>query len=276
MITKVDWLSFSVKFARVPGSGVGDTRAFLVMAINDLDERLFDDLEMGEDVWDRCLSRKPYRNAVRHRLSGATIMWHDNLDHALVELSGQSCNYYYSKGVLYSICRAIAPRVTRVDVAADIETNTRPGDFVKEREEGRFKAHSEFVSQSGETCYVGSRSSQRYCRVYRYNEPHERAHLLRCEFVSREETARLTLEALMSDGIEAVCASLGTKFGFKHKDWTPDTTNEAELRSWRPERHKGKTEFWLANTVAPLLVRLAREGGFNPTEWLKTHVLDKI
>jgi Uri superfamily endonuclease len=171
---------------------------------------------------------------------------------------------------------AVAPHLTRLDIACDILTETRPLDFVTKRNPGRFKSHSEVFSESGETCYVGSKQSNRYARVYRYNAPHERAHLLRVEYVIRAEDAVLTANALLQSGQDAVAKSLGRQYGWYHEDWNVEDTSDARLVAYRPDRREGKTLYWLNDTIAPLLVRLAREGIIDPDLWFYENVTQVI
>lgn len=42
----------------------------------------------------------------------------------------------------------------------------------------------------------------------------------------------------------------------------------AEIKAWRPDRAEGKTLFWLADTVAPLLARLQKEGVLDVQTWI--------
>lgn len=158
---------------------------------------------------------------------------------------------------------SISGHLTRLDIACDMLCLTRPNEFAGERRSGRFSAWSEVVSASGHTIYVGARSSDRYARVYRYNEPHPRAHLLRCEFVLKGKQAQQAAQTIKSDGLTAYTAALGNTFGWQHSDWLLGGLTDAEATAWRPERRQGKTVRWIYASVVPALLKLHREGALD-------------
>lgn len=199
-----------------------------------------------------------------------------NIPHSLLEITGRGCERLSESPQSGQFLAAVSDRLSRIDVACDMLTDVRPGEFVAQRASGRFKAHSSFVSESGETEYIGSRTSNRYARVYRYNPPHERAHLLRCEFVLKAEDARETARAIMRDGLSSVVVALGKSFGWEHPVWQPDDVDAAIIPVWRPERKEGKTLYWLASTVAPLISRLHREGTIDVSDWTQIHIFNPM
>lgn len=275
MHIKIDWLSFSIP---VPTDGDTTEREVLYRA---LDWMVAHDIVLPEplmcsDAWKWGRGRAPYRASYSSPDNGITYFVHPALPHALVEISGRGCEHLSEYANAADLLEAITPRLTRLDLAADMLTDLDPLDFVAQREQGHFKSHSEHVSESGTTCYIGSRTSNRYARVYRYNPPHERAHLLRCEFVVKSEDAKLTAAAILQDGHFAVAKALGSSFGWQHPVWSVQTPTEAELRAYRPERREGKTLFWLADTVAPLLVKLHQEGAIDVQRWFSENVLTRI
>jgi hypothetical protein len=254
MITKIDWISFTVDV------GLSENRqhrhmyhaietALMTLAADLLAVLGIDgEAEIGQ-------GRKPYAASLRWPERFTTIFYHPNLTHALIEVSGQGCEQLQEKALLRKVMSAALPRLTRLDIASDILTTTQPLEFAPERHGQRFKTHSEFVSSSGTTCYVGSRSSERYARVYRYNPPHQRSHLLRIEHVLKTETARAAAKVFVKDGLHVLQAQVGNVFGWRHPDWKPDAHTGIALAGWTPERHEGKTEFWLEAQVKPALVK---------------------
>ena len=272
MQSRIDWLSFTGKRS----VGEGDTEASAlkdaISFLDDINPIILDALDWGDD-WKWEKGRTPYRAAWRRGDNGVSIYVHPRLDHFLVEVSGRGCEALSDSPHAYEFLKAVADRLTRLDLACDMLSDTNPLDFVAQRDEGRFKSHSEFVSDSGTTCYIGSRTSNRYARVYRYNPPHERAHLLRCEFVVKSEDAKMTAKAILETDHYRVASTLGEQYGWRHPDWQPDAPSIEELKAYRPERREGKTLFWLADTVAPLLVRLSQEGTIDAEQWFKENVL---
>jgi hypothetical protein len=275
MLVHIDWLSFTVKFTAGEGWDERDALAAALTEVLDLDDHFFDAVGTLEG-WEWRAGRKPYSASFCRPDGGVAVFVHERLPHALIEVSGKGCETLGEHPAAADILHSITQRLTRIDLACDVLTEVRPLDFVAQRDAGRFKSHSEVVSESGETCYIGSRSSNRYARVYRYNPPHERAHLLRCEYVLKAEDAKLTAAAILNSDHYSVAAALGTQFGWQHPVWQVDAPSEVLLRSWRPDRREGKTVYWLADTIAPLLVRLHREGVIDAAQWFRENVSTKI
>lgn len=272
MHIKIDWLSLTGKRS----VGEGDTeRHALGQALEYLQELspVVNETLSGEGGWQWDKGRTPYSASYRRGDNGVSIFVHPRLDHFLVEITGKGCETLASSSSAYEFLKAVQPRLTRLDLACDMLTDTDPLIFTQQRDATRFRSHSEFVSESGTTAYIGSRTSNRYCRVYRYNSPHERAHLLRCEYVVKAEDAKLTALAILDTDHYSVANTLGEQYGWRHPDWKVDEPGVVELKSYRPERREGKTLFWLADTVAPLLVRLAKEGTLDANLWFQENVL---
>jgi len=275
MIAKIDWYSFSVFVGGGDDRGFSETAVRMREALNELREDLSFMLGM-EDTIEPLKGRAPYSHQYRSKETLCHFFFHPKLDHALIEIPGQACDRLMARGFLYDILAATWHRSTRVDIAADILTDTKPSDFIAQRDVARFRSHSSFISESGETEYIGSRTSDRYARVYRYNEPHERAHLLRVEHVLKAEQARQLVPQLTAETLTTVVAQLGNSFGWKHSDWKPEMLSDEKLIFWRPERREGKTIFWLADTIAPLLRKMHHDGTIDARQWFKENVLDLL
>lgn len=277
MITKIDWLSFSLPI------GEGKPLPALQMwesVTNALEvfHPLVSSVLLEGQTYEYHKGRPPYSMGFARADAGVYIFCHPALSHFLVEITGRGCDTLGGDKRALGFLGKVAERLTRIDVASDMLCDTNPLEFAALRDAGRFKSHSEFVSESGTTAYVGSRTSDRYARVYRYNPPHERAHLLRAEHVLKAEQAKATAQAILSDGLPAVTVALGSAFGWSHAQWTPADVTEAEITVWRAERHAGKTLFWLNSAVAPAIIKLVRESGFDVDEWvrneIKSHLAD--
>lgn len=275
MITRVDWISFSILVAPQPDAEHFDMSAQCLDALEHMHNSFPDWLQIDQS-WTFEKGRAPYAICFRRADNGVSIYAHRNLSHALVEISGRGCDQLHSQSLISHVLQFASDRLTRVDLACDMHCDTRPLEFIAQRDAGRFKSHSEVVSPSGETCYIGSKTSDRYARVYRYNEPHERAHLLRCEFVVKAENAKNLAAAIVNDGESACAITLGNAFGWMHDAWVFEDETPAEIAVWRPERREGKTLFWLADTIAPLLARLHNEGVLDLGLWLTEHVTPLI
>jgi len=272
MITRIDWLSFSLMTDDFTTYHWQDWPHFLAQVII-RHMGTHASLLRFDDVWEVGKGRAPYSHSMRRQDGGVVIFFHPTLPHILVEVTGRACEEMHHNDTLEIFLESVSDRLTRLDIASDMLCDVNPLAFVSQREEGRFRSHSEFVSESGTTAYVGSRTSDRYARVYRYNPPHERSHMLRCEFVVKGENARRAAAAVLADGVDAVARTFGDAFGWLHEAWQPDAQNAAEITMWRPERREGKTLFWLAQTIAPLILRLHDEGTIDAEQWWRDHIL---
>jgi hypothetical protein len=211
-----------------------------------------------------------------HPESKIRLFCHPTLPHALFEISGRACDWLDNRRMLLPLLAATTSRTTRIDIAVDFETNTTPATFAEARDTEKFRSHGHIISESGTTYYVGSRSSDRYARVYRYNPPHERAHLLRCEMVVKGEAAKLASQQIINTSVLKYAHALGNVFAWKHPLWDTGLLGTDKPNNYRPERHEGKTLFWLADTVAPLLARLHSEGVIDILDWVETNVISRL
>jgi hypothetical protein len=211
-------------------------------------------------IWEkRERSRAPYKEAWGISGGFITLFASPELNHCCVEISGQGCEGLIKSGLLLDVLGACKSRVTRIDLAVDMITEISPTEFVSAAVGKRSKAHGHQVSQSGETCYVGSQSSDRYARVYRYFKPHPRSHLLRAEHVFRREVARSVSNSIVSKGERAVAQVIGEHYGWTHACWEREEHDDIDLRVPNAERHGGKTLFWLVHSCAPAFQRLVQD-----------------
>ena len=275
MITHIDWLSFTL-----PVEGEGDIpshRLFehLANIVNSFNPLVAEHLFLNRTYVPRA-GRAPYSIAWTDETGGVTMFGHPAIPHFLIEVSGRECELLGETAYAADFLAAVQPRLTRIDIACDMLTETRPDAFALQREPGRFKAWSEVVSASGHTIYVGSRESDRYARVYRYNPPHPRSHLLRSEFVLKAEQARLAAATILADGMDSYSAALGNTFGWTHPDWQTGISTSAEASAWRPERRQGKTVRWVYAQVLPSLLKLHKDGTLDIRKLFENEILPRL
>jgi hypothetical protein len=272
MRVKLDWLSFS--FFQKENHYDNDKESILAAYTH-----LCDDLpdEAGaffrNQKWTPDHGRKPYSVSLKNSDSGVAIFANAKLPHALVELSGRGCDLLSTFSDAELLLAAIADRVTRIDVACDIACDIDPIEFAEQRIPGRFKASSRVVSESGTTVYVGSKTSNRYARVYRYADPHPRSHLLRVEHVFKGEDAKTMLAYWMENDSAAVAAQCTGMFGWQHAVWDSNAPEDDIVHAHRNERGDAKTIYWLYDTVAPVLARLHKEGTLSIAQFLNEAVM---
>lgn len=276
MFVSIDWLSFTL-----PTAGGQEVLAF------ELWGRVAKDMELATPLaylafvkdWQYTPrpGRAPYNQAQQRDDKGVMIYAHQRIDHSLVEVGGIGMDALGSLDAEIAVMKAVGHRLTRIDIAVDIFTEVRPDEFSQARNTERFTSWSEAVSESGHTVYIGSKTSDRYARVYRYNDPHPRSQFLRVEHVLKAEQAKAAAEAIEEIGIEAFVAMLGNTFGWAHEVWTPAVDTEEAVKAWRPERRQGKTVSWMYGTVFPSLRSLILDGAMGADDvhkWFREHGVD--
>jgi len=204
-------------------------------------------------------ARRPYTLALSSDDNARVYFSQSTEQRSLYELSGRACQALQTDGDghIRALLSQIATTVTRIDIAVDIHTDVRPYDFAVMRDNDRFRTGGHFVSETGETFYVGSRKSRRYARVYRYEPPHPRSHMLRIEMVARKEQARMVAAVVVDQGVEHAAAAMGQTFGWKHPAWRMKHTDA--IPGYRPETRHSNTVTWLYRQVAPAVQRLIDE-----------------
>ena len=219
--------------------------------------------------WQIVRPRAPYSFARRSGDCTRTLYVHPLAAHFTLEVSGAHCAKL--SALMPQVLADYSDSLSRVDLAVDIETRTTPLEFDALTSPTRINTRSRMASSTGETVYVGSRSSERFVRIYRYTAPHPRSHLLRVEFQLKGDFARaLGQDAGAGASLVGIAAELGNHFGFHHPDWKPDAI-PSPLRV-KSHAQTGNTIHWLTTTVAPLLRRLEREQRLDVEAWLDEYV----
>jgi len=259
MRTHVDWLTFTIPMIYKDESEDSYVNAIQAGLLDMFEAALVEAAFSGE--WRKeGRSRAPYKDTWMDEISGISVYASPNLAHCTVEISGRGCEKLIELGIISGILGRCCERITRIDVATDIETDTLPSEFVKVLAHERMRASGYQHSVTGETNYVGSKKSDRYARVYRYFEPHPRSHLLRIEHVFRREYAKVVAQSLLDNSLESVAAAAGRAFGWAHVDWNVEEVQHADISIVAPERAAGSTVTWLVRSVAPAIKRLIADG----------------
>lgn len=272
MRVSIDWLSFS---------GIQDENHYdnpkeaLYAAMSTIHYALGDSLTRAAqpEGWKPGLGRRPYNISFRGADDGIAIYAHHKLPHFLVELSGKGCEALRQVGALEELLQCVTPRVTRIDIACDMETDTDPVAFANRRDKGRFKSGALNRSEDGTTIVVGSKSSNRWAKVYRYNEPHPRHKLLRAEHTFKGEDGKAAAVYVVQNGLEAMAAQCQSIFGWKHPNWTIEPASETELTAHRANRDSGNTVHWLYDTIGPLMARLIAAGELDAADFWEKAVI---
>jgi len=265
MRTHIDWLTFTMPM--IYGDESDEAYALAIQAgFMDMFEADLVQGAFGGNWTPTERSRAPYKHTWIDVLGGISLYASPNLVHCCIEISGQGCERLIEKGIMVRVLERCAQRITRIDIAVDIETDTKPSDFVEEVSHERMRASGRQSSETGETCYVGSKKSDRYARVYRYFAPHPRSHLLRIEHVFRRKYAKSVAKAILGTSLTAAAAAAGKAFGWTHSDWNVDAQEIADISITAPERNAGGTITWLVRSVAPAIRRLIADGTIRDPE----------
>lgn len=259
MDAKIDYLSFTLMEDVRPEKGRGDIRD---RAVGALLTRFpaFGEWAGYQNGWQPAGARGHYSEGLFNPVVFAAVRYGGKANHILVELPGTACQSLRDAGLLDQVLSETADRLTRLDLAVDIEGGCSPRVFVSAGYNARFKSYAEIVSAEGETEYVGSMKSERYARVYRYNEPHPRAGTLRVEHVFRSDYAKAAGQMIVSDGLLAAAEACGNTWGWQAADWQPVGLTDGKVRARRADRHEPGRVRWLHKVCIPALVKADSEG----------------
>ena len=276
MDAKVDYLSFTLPL-NLGGVGHGENVEREIAS-----KMLFYGLDTLVDIL--AMSKAPTRNNGR-KWYGCGVHWKDNnvsiwwggvANHTLIELSGVSCQMLRDGEAMMPTIKAMNERTTRVDLAVDFPDGVTPADFVASKKQNRFKVTQTNDEDTGLTQYVGSRKSDRYSRVYRFNEPHPRAGVLRVEHVLRGRYSKILSTGLISTSIAEQVAILGNTFGWTHESWKPETVTDGKLRAKRHDKDDASTLRWLIKAVAPSLAKSHNSGLIDLHDFIDRHVMPLV
>src|SRR3990172_7420693 len=266
----IDWLSFTLPLEEKDEPAIarqGD--AIARRLIRELGEDYYMWIYDGSE-WEYCVGRAPYRYGFRRADNGVTIYIGSNTLTMLVEITGRGCVPLATLDSAKLALELIANNLTRIDVACDMRCDERPADFANNRAKGKSLSLGFNKSATGETVYLGSMKSERFCRVYRYEDPHPRAPMLRFEAVYRRDYAKaLAWTILDADTWAEVAETVGERYGWQSENW--DTANAQALEMRLPRGHRGqdKTVIWLLNTCAPSLAKCIEAGSIDLETFLE-------
>lgn len=260
----VDWLSFSIPQSEYKASddevfsGYAAMRFQVLRALQALPQSLREGLVLLP-----VSPRSPFQWAHQCSESNLRISGGGNLDYVHIEMPGKACAYAREVKVLDQMLYVWKNNASRLDIAIDIECDLDPTDVARWSQNKKIKTRSQFISDTGTTAYLGSVKSDKFTRIYRYNEGHERSHLLRFEFVFRDKLAKGAIHALKEQGLPTLAKSLyaGLEIHQTLLDEAVESLSKDDTHiSLYPDRRKGETELWIEKQVVPALLRLEREG----------------
>jgi DNA relaxase NicK len=274
MSIKIDWISFTLPHRNIINRDIETGKISYAETVRDEHPHLLDYIFSFSDIKPRG-NRKIFHNNFRSKGGGFEVFQDSTLGFTLFEFSGKGIDQLADAKLVGFLVKNYPERMTRLDIAVDMECDIRPLEFVDKREGKRFKSYQDHKSVEGETFYVGSEKSDRFCRVYRYSEGHPRSNLLRAEFVLRSREAKAVADMWKDSSIRQIVSALGQTFGFNHPVWQEKRT-DAPLKSAPRETGKGGTERWLFKQVLPAIHRLIEEGAADTVELFDKLVYDAL
>lgn len=268
---KLDWLSWTFPITRLPETDTEFTVNHILTAFHEASNH-----GLLSDVSARLWSFEPvsgfYTRRIKDPKTGLTISWTGGNPYAQAVCSGMVCDVLLQHMTPEMLCACTAGRCTRIDLAIDIETDVPPSEFARMREAGRIETYSRMVSPTGETCYVGSRKSDRMARVYRYNPPHPRSHLLRVEGEFKGDAAKQVVTHLCRDGLTKTCAAAHAAFGWEHPLYTENAMIVSAIPARVYDRVGAERLKWLNEVCAAAIRKASFEGLIDLDDWIQTHL----
>ena len=269
MDVHIDWVSFTLPIGE--GANIVTFGDFLHEAdrlLLEIGTQHYEYIRDGKS-FDMLVGRAPYRYQLQRDDRGVRIFGGGANRTILFELTGRACEGLRGQENYKPFMAPLVERITRLDLACDIRTATRPSEFSNDRNNQRFRSVGFQRSETGETCYIGSTKSDRFARVYRYNHPHPRSQDLRIEYVFRKRLAQSACEALLAaDSLMDLAAQTGVSFGFSHPDWNTGIENPEALKVPIVPRTSNDTVAWLYKAVAPSIRRMLEEGSLDWQEYV--------
>lgn len=198
-----------------------------------------------------------------------TFIWLRRDGLALIEHTGKGCEYLRKEKMLYDLLRDTCETCTRIDLAHDLhnpDMRVKPEGFAKARGLKRASASGLQESATGQTVYIGSRKSNRYCRVYQYTAPHPRSDFMRIEYVYKKEYAKTVALSLLENSVNDLLLGAASFYEWQHElfDWgLADSAIAVSVPSPHVDRDKEKTLRWLHGPVATSIASMTVSGNLD-------------
>lgn len=268
MDAKIDWYAFSIDL----GTGYPEHG----WRWGDIVTALSEQVSIPFGTWIEGRGRAPYNHSATLDGTGLYVSWSGRFSHCHVEFTGVGCEWLRGRGGLNEVLTNHAHRTTRMDVATDFRTEVLPNEFAEKRDQKRFISTAHYHTKSGDTEYIGSRTSELMGRVYRYNSPHPRSGLLRIEHECKRKTAKASVRYVLDHGVEELQRELGARFGWSHPLWTGEHEDLPPLSIPSQTKSDAKTDIWLRSQCAAAFKKLVQSGAIqDPESYLKEVFLNE-
>jgi hypothetical protein len=267
MYYSIDYYSFTIPVKETRYGTIDETnRHHVAQFLKNIGEEHHHKFGMGG--WGIEKGSGFYSVRLRHEVSGVAISFGDINAHLFVELSGRACANLDALGELDPLIARCADRTSRIDFAVDISTELDPEHFSASRNNTSFKSNGTLRSPSGTTCYLGSRKSERMARIYRYNEPHPRSHILRVEAEYKGDAAKALAKHLVETSVRQACLDAHKPFGWTHAVWDSEDGDGVKIpyKAYNPSN--AATVRWLYGDVITALRKAIEAGIVDLDDWL--------
>lgn len=268
---KIDYCRFTFPIALLGNQDESWTLNHILMAFHDHTQHLLlGVVTAGRWVWRETAGF--YDKKIECPKTKLSIEWKAGNPHALVNITGTSCDLLLQTITAADLAKATNGRCTRMDFAVDFPTEIKPSEFTEIRGSNKTSTFSTVNSPTGETCYIGSRSSERMARVYRYYPPHPRSHLLRVEAEYKGDAAKEACKALMDREEQEVIYSAHLPFKWMHPIWLERVPVTEKIPARAYDKEGAETLKWLVDVVAPSLRKAHERGLINLVDWVKEYL----
>lgn len=265
----IDWLSFTVTWERLRKNDWLTHDAQMVSC-----QRLLE----TEATFKRDIPLHGYEDCwLSHELGSARIMvsrpGHQMGVH--IQLPGQALQALGVEKAL-RICRQLVGSVSRIDVAVDCKGQSEASDVygshLAKTMVTRAQKVNMFIGTEGNTVYVGSRTSERFLRVYdKAAQTKTSGNWTRIEMECKGDRAKWIASYVATEGVGSIGALIRDYCACPGVDWFEDALTRTSVVLGKPQAKKlTDTRAWLMGTVAKTIAKETIDDDEFLLEFLRT------
>jgi DNA relaxase NicK len=261
----IDWYAYTIEIPRMSENQI--TARWLYDAFHAIP----DYMRPRDGIMDWSAKRSGWTAGMN--IGNHTFVWIRRDGLMLIEHTGRGCEHLRQENALMRVIDQTRTTCTRIDLAVDIhnpDMGVSPLEFAKNRGLKRVTAGGTQTSATGQTAYVGSRKSSRYCRVYQYTAPHPRSDYMRIEYVLKKDQAKAVCNLVLSHGVGAVERGMASFYEWRHDlyDWSSENATAVDVPAAHIDRSAEKTVRWLYGPVTQSVIKLVAESNLNLNDFV--------
>lgn len=254
----VDWLSFTVSWERLRKNDWSTQDAQMVSCGK---------LVESEAAWKRDMPLHGYEDCWQSADLGNARIMVSRPGSAMgvhVQLPGQALQVLGVEKAL-RICREMDGKVSRIDIAIDCKGESDAADVygshISKSMITRAQKVNMVVGTEGVTVYVGSRTSERFLRVYdKAAQTGTKANWTRIEMECKGERAKWIAKYINEVGGDAIGGLIKDYVDCPTVDWYTDALSRVSVDIGTPQPKKmTDTRAWLLGTVAKTLAKETKD-----------------